>query len=146
MGGWKILGFTLLVLVTILFGVAVGGAIVGGLSRYGSLKPCAILEAEAVAAIDRELGKALRKQPSLAGLEGVARPFIQSAVKSELRKKAFTQIECARIGFRFLTQDPRQVIEDLFPEIESLRELGGSFKRPEKSLKNLGEPLKNRQP
>lgn len=146
MGKWKIFRFSLLVLATTILGVAIGGTIVGGFSRYGSLKPCTIIKTEAIAAINRELEREIRKKPSLAGLKSIARPFILSAVDSGLRKRGYTQLECARIGFRFLTQDSREVIRDLFPEIEALREIGGSFKRLGKSLGKIGKSLKSWKP
>ena len=146
MGKWKTLRFSLLVSTTIILGIAIGGVIVGGLSRYGSFKPCAIIKTEAIAAINRELAREIRLHPSLAGLQKIARSLIRSAVDSELRKRGYTQLKCARIGIRFLTQDSRQVIRELFPEIASFEKIGGSFKRLGKSLENIGRSLKNWNP
>ena len=126
------------IVLTLLLGFVLGGAIIMVYTRYESVLPCDILTVEAVAASRRAIDRETVRHPAIAQLKSLAEPFVNMAVRSKIKEKGWSQADCVRIGYRWLTEKESDLVAELFPEIESFKELGESLKGLEKSLRGLG--------
>jgi hypothetical protein len=134
------------IVLTLLLGFVLGGAIVTVYTRYQSVLPCDILTVEAVAASRRAIDRETVRHPAISRLKSLAGPFVKMAVRSKIEEKGWSQVDCVRIGFRWLTEKESDLVAELFPEIESLKGLGESLKGLEKSLRGLGAPPRSERP
>ncbi len=123
----------------LLLGSILGGAIVTVYTRYQSILPCDILTVEAVAASRRAIDKETIRHPAISQLKLLAGPFVRMAIRSKIKEKRWSQADCVRVGYRWLTEKESDLVGELFPEIKSLKGFGKSLKRLEKSLRGLRE-------